>query len=331
MTTKIDIHQTACYHYLRQIKNFYENSQLTPRHKSPYRELFSALNSINNHVGDNPKNNIDYTKLYTEFQKSAEKVAKFEISEKERKKKKSENENELDDLFLTIFENDNKMNKIIFEAFTSKNMDITAEEINKKLKEKSVNTNTLSLSHPDNRANAFFTSMMGWFNYNPLQKNNVPYINSDIDSLTNQPKNLRFGAQTQKQGEVNAVFKRYLLANARRSPESDNQYQYVYFNLLKREQSSQNEKKSGIKKFKDKFVRSSEGYRGSALETLNFDKEYKVAVITLPADNDFLLKNFDVNKGIATADTKESLESLFKEIATSIMFKENDFYIHKKF
>lgn len=326
MTAKINIHQTACYHYLRQIQIFYINSHLTAKKESPYRELFSALNSINDQVNDNPKNTVDYAKLYTEFQKAAENVAKFEISDKKIKK----NNNELDDLFLTIFENDNKMNKIIFEAFNSEKMNVTAEEINKSLKVESANTNTLNPHHPDNRANAFFTSMMGWFNYNPLQKNNVPYVNPDIGPQSNQPKNLRFGAQTQNKGEVNAVFKRYLLANARRSVDDDNNYQYVYFNLLKREQSNPVSRKYDFN-FKDKFVRSSEGYRGSALESLNFDKELKVAVITLPADNNFLLKNFNVNEGRETAVTTEPVDTLFKELATSILFKKNDFYIHKKF
>lgn len=330
-TSKIDIRQTACYHYLLQIKKFYLASNLLTKfpqkNESPYAELYRALESIKNNVNNEPNNVINYAALYTEFQKAAENVAKFEISDKERKS----NDKRLDNLFLTIFENDNKMNKIIFDAFNSEKMNVTAEEINKSLKAESANTNTLNPHHPDNRANAFFTSMMGWFNYNPLQKNNVPYVNPEIGPQSNHPKNLRFGAQTQNKGEVNAVFKRYLLANARRSVDDDDHYQYVYFNLLKREQSIPASRKYDFKNFKDKFVRSSEGYRGSALESLNFDKELKVAVITLPADNNFLLKNFNVNEGRETAATAETVDTLFKEITTSILFKKNDFYIHKKF
>ena len=45
-TQKIDIHQTACYLYLRQIKLFYQTALLVERTTSPYLELFNSLKEI---------------------------------------------------------------------------------------------------------------------------------------------------------------------------------------------------------------------------------------------------------------------------------------------
>ncbi|HRE30589.1 MAG TPA: hypothetical protein PLD88_01315, partial [Candidatus Berkiella sp.] len=190
------------------------------------------------------------------------------------------------------------------------------------------------IRHPDNPLNAFFASMLGGFGYNPLKRNNVPYLPFAENRLPTNRTCLRIGAQTRDSGYVNSTFQRYLLANARTrvdlTPQNTHgQYDYVYISLMKTEESRQDVKKKGIAKKLDQFVRNSEGTRAAALECINLAKDYRTAVITLPADGGFFLDGFSMNKGAAIHNHKVNMKDLARQLIESIKLDRNDFSMSK--
>ncbi|MBN9287262.1 MAG: hypothetical protein J0H47_04950 [Gammaproteobacteria bacterium] len=321
---KTNIHQLVTFYYLKEIQTFYrKNKMVLPVHE-PYLSLQHILEEIfllNVHF-DSTQN---YKKMYKHLHEAAEKVAEYELRTENRKEK-----TKLDNFFIKLFENDNKIDEKIYQNIIQSN--ITQVSLKQNIEVFSVAKNRfLHLSHPDNPLNAFYTSMLG-HHYHPLKKNNIPYLAFEGLNHTGR-KCLRIGAQTQGKDKVNPVFERYLLANARRKTKQKKQhrYDYVYINLLKTESSSQDKKKNGIAKIVDDFVRNSEGARASSLETLNFVKDLNAAVITLPADGDFFLGEYSMKKGAKTENlTPTSLHALLITVKESIQHNRNDFYMTKE-
>lgn len=281
-------------------------------------------------MSDSFDKKIKYKRQYTKLHEAMEKVAKYEL-----KKENRQHSSELDALFIQLFENDSRAHDFISSQLLGSSVEHNKEIIKEKLKENTTNPNKkLHVEHPDNPVNAFVSSMLG-YKYHPLKRNNMPYVAFDEMQLQQNAKCLRIGAQTQKSGVVNPVFERYLLANARKDAklnanldsEKNENYEYVYFNLMKRNQESQDTKKTGISKAIDKFVRYSEGKRASALEFLNEKEDLKTAVITLPADNEFLLGSFKMSRGSASNLHETcNLADLLKQVKKSIRYNRNDFY-----
>lgn len=321
----LDIKARATYLYLEKIRLYYYQNQdlINKNPQKPYDGLLKVMNQI---LFLSPQ--TDTNTLYRAFHEALEKVAKYEL---QPGAKLALN---LDPLFIEAYENNSEINAIIYD-------EILHEAENKNKIEKKVKTKTtdpdkiIDVRHPDNKANAFFTSMLG-VGYHPLKRNNVPYVAFDAKQVNTGRTCLRMGAQTQKNGKVNPSFKRYLLANSRNS--SPGNIDYVYINLLKRKPGSQHTDKNQviekkgfakkIEKFKDKFVRYSEGKRASALERLNYSKELKTAVITLPADSHFFLGRFSMKTGgVKGTNSSIPYDTLFESINQSILKNQNDFFI----
>ena len=329
--SKLDIKSTTAFLYLQQIQTYYNTCNhplflLSDNDlKSPYKELEKVLNKIKTDLEQkNPE------RLYQKFHEAMELVAQYENKKNNINSPQSKT---LDPLFLLVYENNSNIEQVIYEHVIQNNNNLsTKESIAKNLKENTTNPDKeFDVTHPDNRANAFFSSMIG-IDYHPLKNNNIPYV-----AFQEKEKNrtcLRMGAQTQKSKKINPTFKRYLLANARKNnSQEDKPYQYVYINLLKKtadEQDKAAHKKTLVEKRVNQFVRSSEDKRGSAIELLNYNKNLKTAVITLPADGDFLLGQFSMRKGTAKDTETISYEALLKSIKDSINENKNDFYIPNK-
>jgi len=344
---KINIRKYASFLYLQQIRKFYlQNKHLFQENSSPYHQLNAALKEIEKTVSDSDMgfdSKVKYEKIYSKLQTAIQVVAEHELKHYENNINSIDKKaafNTLDPFFIQVYENENDINKKLFERLsTIDNLDDNGMELKQKIKTHTTNpSKMLNISHPDNPVNAFVTSMLG-IQYNTHKKNNIPYVNflETESSVTQERKNLRIGAQTQKEGVVNPTFKRYLLANARyrteksETPEEEKPYEYVYINLLKRPQKDQStpKKKGMIKNLKDKFVRSSEGRRAAALEEINIRKYYKTAVITLPADNDFLLGKFSMKSGTAKDATQSNAHELLEQLTQSIQENKNDFFISR--
>lgn len=329
----IDIHEQATFQYLLEIKKFLHENKFDYPNSKAYARLEHVLYLIK-HISDTPNSAEDYKKLYTMLHNAAEKVAKHEL------KRRNRNQNhQFDSLFIQLFENDSKIHDFIASKVLPAQGDRTSAGIFEALKSKTTNPNpTWDIFHPDNKLNAFFCSMLGLFGYNPLKRNNVPYVAFNEAELGDAKKCLRLGAQTQDADKVNPTFERYLLANGRRekakkAPESrhDSLYNYAYFSLLKRKQPSQDTNKSWFAKLVDWFVRSSEGARAESLESLNEKRDLKTAVMTLPADNEFLLGSFKMSTGSTAQDSKQkqSLANILRPLKKSILNNRNDFYFSK--
>lgn len=339
----MDIRQEATFAYLKQMQAFYRaNQTLFQNNRTPYAQLENVLKEIDSTLGSDktPDPSKKYSQLYTRFQEITEKVAKAELKEIGKR-----GNQKLDAFFKQIYENDNKIHDKVADHIINANTSVnpsdigTKQQVNANLKNRTTNPHKLfDIRHPDNKLNAFFSSMIG-FGYNPLKRNNVPYVAFDQNALNGGEKDqkcLRLGAQTQGEGEVNPTFKRYLLANARTAAKADqeqgtqNDYQYVYISLLKRGQEHQDTKKTGFSKLLDKFVRFSEGNRANALEDLNKQKHLKAAVMTLPADGEFFLGDFSMKKGLNKSDYSNQLvtaDKLLEGLKNSIKNNKNDFYM----
>lgn len=343
----MDIRQEATFAYLKQIQAFYrDNKSMFQNNRTPYAQLEDTLKEVDSTIGNEkgPAPNKNYSRLYTRFQEITEKVAKAELKEVGKR-----GNQKLDAFFKQIYENDNKIHDKVANRVINANAGVAAGDIGTKkqvgsnIKNKTTNpSKLLDIRHPDNKLNAFFSSMIG-FGYNPLKRNNVPYVAFDQNALsdgTKDQKCLRLGAQTQGEGEVNPTFKRYLLANARTAAKADqdtkqdqgakSDYQYVYISLLKRGQEHQDTKKTGFNRLLDKFVRFSEGKRANALEDINKEKHLKAAVITLPADGEFFLGDFSMKKGMNKDNNQNQLVKasvLLDQLKDSINNNKNDFYM----
>jgi hypothetical protein len=338
----MDIRQEATFAYLKQIQAFYrDNKALFQNNRSPYAQLEDTLKQVDSTLGNDkaPDPNKKYSRLYTRFQEITEKVAKAELKEVGKR-----GNQKLDSFFKQIYENDNKIHdkvasNVIHAASASPNDTGTKTHLDSNIKKNTTNPHKFfNITHPDNKLNAFFSSMIG-FGYNPLKRNNVPYVAFDQNALSGGEKDqkcLRLGAQTQGEGEVNPTFKRYLLANARTAATAEkdqgtkNDFQYVYISLLKRGQEHQDTKKTGFNKLLDKFVRFSEGKRANALEDLNQQKHLKAAVITLPADGEFFLGDFSMKKGMNKdnyLNQRVKASELLDQLKSSIQNNKNDFYM----
>lgn len=331
---KIDIRKEVAFRYLLEIKHFLVSNPITvSSNKSCYQSLINILFEISE-MKDLFQSNIKYKNQYTKLHEAMEKIAKYELKKENRGRT-----HELDALFIKLFENDSKAHNFIAKQLLGATVEHNKEKIIGQLVENTTNPDKKThIEHPDNPVNAFVSSMLG-YKYHPLKRNNIPYVAFNEQQLEQNAKCLRIGAQTQKSGTINPVFERYLLANARRNPQQSSSvklgqkkdFEYVYINLMKRDQESQDSKKSGLSKRIDKFVRYSEGKRANVLETLNEKEDLNTAVITLPADNEFLLGTFKMSKGSASnLDKRCSLSDLFVQIKNSIQHNRNDFYFSAK-
>lgn len=335
----LNIQAAATFAYLQQIQLFYKQNPNLFVHGNMATPPYDKLQIIMNEIRVLDQQKTDTKKLYRQFHEALEKVA---IHELQAHKKNEAEAHAMDKLFIQAYENENEINALIYDKVIESVHN--KDELTKNIKKNTTHPNkNVHFSHPDNMANAFFTSMLG-IGYHPLKRNNVPYV-AFRSTQQNGRRCIRIGAQTQKSGLVNPSFKRYLLANARRAPnpKQENQdnlprnYDYVYINLLKRSARSQTDiekleaKQSfftrNIAKLSDKFVRYSEGKRGKALELLNFNKELNTAVITLPADNLFLLGKVKMREGGALGHHEAtSFEDIFESLKYSITYNKNDFY-----
>lgn len=321
MQPKFDIRSEATRAYLEQIKQFLAENALNLPNKPPYKDLKRTLEEITK-----LDSNTDTRTLYTVFQVAMDKVARYEM-----KKRKRRSDTTLDSLFIALYENQNNIHNKIYEAVIKGTNN--KNQLKENIKNKTTDPDTtFNLNHPDNKANAFFASMLGGFGYNPLKDNNVPYVAFNKGETLTDRTCLRIGAQTQGSGELNPTFERYLLANARKKDEnglaSDNEFDYVYISLLKRRQEHQEVMQSGISKQLDKFVRDSEGKRANALEDINGLADLKAAAITLPADGDFFLGKYSMSKGHAISENESTnLNDLFLSVVDCIKNNKNDFYM----
>lgn len=331
---KIDIRKEVAFRYLLEIKNFLISNPITVSSNKPcYQSLINILFEISE-MTDSFEKNIKYKKQYTKLHEAMERVAKYEL-----KKENRERSHELDALFVQLFENDSKAHDFIAKQLLGTTVDHNKEKIKEKLVENTTHPNKKThIEHPDNPVNAFVSSMLG-YKYHPLKRNNIPYVAFNEQQLQQNAKCLRIGAQTQKSGTINPVFERYLLANTRKNSQQasslqlgkNQDFEYVYINLMKRDQKSQDAKKTGLSKQIDKFVRYSEGRRATALERLNEKEDLNTAVITLPADNELLLGTFKMSKGSASnLDENCRLGDLLAQIKSSIQNNRNDFYFSDK-
>lgn len=336
---RLNIQAAATFAYLQQIQIFSQQHPELFAHDTmalpPYDKLNAVMNEIQVLDRQTPSK-----KLYRRFHEALEEVALYEMRVD---KKDLPQALAMDKLFIQAYENESEINALVYEKViqSAHHQGELAENIRKKTTHPNKNTH---IEHPDNQGNAFFTSMLG-IGYHPLKRNNVPYVAFGSATQKKGPHCIRMGAQTQKNGMVNPSFKRYLLANTRKAPSIQNenqsdatrQYDYVYINLLKRSARSQEdiEKLKAKKTFfarqkaklTDKFVRYSEGKRGKALELLNFHKDLNTAVITLPADNLFLLGKIKMKKGGASENSHlASYGDIFDALKHSILYNKNDFY-----
>ncbi len=260
-----------------------------------------------------------------------EKVADYELSHKELRSQGTC----LDHLFIKTFENDNNIHNYLFDKVVNEGDILLTDNVKKNIKNKTEGLSKKDIRHPDNPLNAFFASMLGGFGYNPLKRNNVPYLPFAANRLPTNRTCLRIGAQTRDSGYVNSTFQRYLLANARSratlTPENpQGQYDYVYISLMKTEESRQDVQKTGIAKKLDQFVRNSEGTRAAAIECINLAKDFRAAAITLPADGGFFLGDFSLSKGMAMSKAKTNMADLVKQLCDSIQHDRNDFSMSKE-
>ncbi len=339
---KFDIKNATCFYYLQDVSDFYlqNKSLLFPESSYPenspigeLKKIMSAIFENNTNLFEDYNANENYKEHYSLFQAAIENVALAQLE--------TEGDNQtptiFDNLFLKIYENKNRIRDKLGETL---GMPSTSNEVRKILQEnqgKGIRVGVAKvLTMMEERAAALFSSMLG-FKYHPLKKENIPYMNENVLIGEREIKNLRFGNQTQGTETVNPTFKRYLLANQRRNM-TNQPFDYVYINLLKRDQdqtrrktnpTSHKEKiKEKYNKRREKFVRGSEGARASALESLNEDKNLGVAVITLPADNDFLLGNIRMKDTSEKNPKNEDLMITYFELVLSILQNRNDFYMH---
>ena len=224
----------------------------------------------------------------------------------------------LNSLFIQLYENDSQIDNLVYEQVINKNAN--RKDLRSAIQTLTTNPTKVDPTHPDNPGNAFMTSMLGLGGYDPLRKNNIPYVAFNEEELPNHRTCLHIGSQTRNRKDVHPTFQRYLLAKGQN--QEKNKIAYLYINLMKRDQSVQVTQKG----LTDNFVRSSEGARSHALEALNKNKDLKVAVVTLPADGPFFLGNFNMAKGKAKKSKKEGLVSILKAVKTSIQDDLNDFY-----
>lgn len=213
---KINVRQYASFLYLQQIKKFYiENKQLFSNNAPPYHQLNAVLKKIESQVAESEEGfdkSIKYQEIYSQFHQAVQKVAEDELYRHDKKINPSDDL--LDPFFIQVYENENEIHKKLFNKLnTADPEDEAGKDLQKKIKTLTTDPSKKNFSHPDNPFNAFFTSMLG-INYNPLSKNNIPFVNFFEDE---DRTNLRIGAQTQQADVVNPPFIRYLLANARRT------------------------------------------------------------------------------------------------------------------
>ncbi|MBI2790328.1 MAG: hypothetical protein HYX61_00090 [Gammaproteobacteria bacterium] len=310
---------------LQSIKKFYLENKNNPKFSAQIKlaEMIRELTTLKSF-----DSNIDYAAKYTQLQEQLDVVARSEL-------KKGQRNPAFDYIFKAMYENDNKIHSEIYEKVIEPNnrTSMTSEDVNNNIKKVTSNPGKVfNISHPDNPLNAFFSAMLG-VGYNPLKKNNVPYVAFDSDELQSDQKCLRIGSQVQGAGEVNPTFKRYLLAKAHEDKDNTNEkgkgnYNYVYINLLKRPQEHQSpSEKTGVAYLLDKFVRFSEGKKALALENDLNKPEFKTACITLPADGEFFNGDFSLSTGKSTDGLTTNLEELQKELYESIRDNKNDFYM----
>ncbi|MCS5711535.1 hypothetical protein [Candidatus Berkiella aquae] len=327
---KMNIHQQATFHYLQEIKRYcLQNIDIKQfPNKKEYKQLAKILNKVSKISSDFNKE-FNYADLYFKYHNAIEKVADLELNSRERK-----TATYLDGLFIRTFENQNKIHDFLFDNVINEGEIESKNNLQKNLIKKTDGLSKKDIRHPDNPLNAFFASMLGGFGYNPLKRNNVPYLPFSENRLPTHRTCLRIGAQTRDSGYVNSTFQRYLLANARNrvdvAPQNpQGQYDYVYISLMKTEESRQDVKKEGIAKKLDQFVRNSEGTRAAALECINLAKDYRAAVITLPADGGFFLDGFSMKKGAAISNHKINMKDLANQLIESIKLDRNDFSMSK--
>lgn len=310
---------------LQSIKKFYLENKNNPKFAAQIKlaEMIRELTAIKSF-----DSNIDYGDKYTQLQEQLDVVARSEL-------KKGQRNPAFDYIFKAMYENDNKIHSEIYEKVIEPNnkTSVTSEDVNNNIRKVTSNPGKVfNINHPDNPLNAFFSAMLG-VGYNPLKKNNVPYVAFDSDELKSDQKCLRIGSQVQGAGEVNPTFKRYLLAKAHENKDNTNEkgkgnYNYVYINLLKRPQEHQSpSEKTGVAYLLDKFVRFSEGKKALALENDLNKPEFKTACITLPADGEFFNGDFSLSTGKSTDGLTTNLEELQKELYESIRDNKNDFYM----
>lgn len=339
---KFDIKNATCFYYLQDIRDFYiqNKSLLFPQstypENSPEGELKKTMSAIfengttSSFKDYNPSEN--YKDHYSLFQAAIEKVALAQLE--------TEGNNPtptiFDELFLKIYENKNRIREKLGEALGMPGTSIEVRKILQENQDKGVRADVAKvLNAMEERAAALFSSMLG-IRYHPLKDENIPYMNENVLIGEREIKNLRFGNQTQGSETVNPTFKRYLIANQRRST-TNQRFDYVYINLLKRDQEQTRQKakptnakeklKEKYHKRREKFVRGSEGARARALESLNEQENLGVAVITLPADNDFLLGNIIMKDASEKNPKKEDLMITYAELVLSIQQNRNDFYM----
>lgn len=310
---------------LQSLKKFYVENKNNPKFSAQIK-LAEMIRELTTLKPFDP--NIDYAAKYTQLQVQLELVARSEL-------KKGQRNPAFDYIFKAMYENDNKIHSEIYEKVIepSNRTSMTSEDVNNNIKKVTSNPGKVfNISHPDNPLNAFFSAMLG-LGYNPLKKNNVPYVAFGNDELQSDQKCLRIGAQVQGAGEVNPTFKRYLLAKAHEekadtSKNEKGNYNYVYINLLKRPQEHQGpSEKKGVAYLLDKFVRFSEGKKALALENDLSKPEFKTACITLPADGEFFNGGFSMSTGKSTDGLTTNLEELQQQLYESIRDNKNDFYM----
>lgn len=309
---RLDVLNKACFEYLEKFPSpTLQDSDLSFLKRSEretYREIIRLLkdHQKNQPITFNRKKN--YKEIYQKLHELAENLQLYTDDLPSGELKKFHQQ-----LFVTMFENDNKIHAEINKEVIQHDSHSATSDLQRIKQNQAALTKRpfKGISHPEHAANRFFSGLLG-FKYHPLKKNNVPYIS--FEHTNPNRNNLRFGAQINGLGTVNRSFTQYLAVKKAQNPEK--KYNHVYINLQKRDMNEGG-----------KFERYFERTRSLALENLENRKNLGIAVITLPADSRFFFSGFSHASGLSSSNQLTPLNELKDDLVLAIQNNTHDFYI----
>lgn len=301
---KDNVNQVAAYYYLKSFEKISLPDMLVYEgvDKALYQELNEHLKLIKKNVLIFNKG-INYQEIYTRLHDLAEKIP---LKDNYMYSKSSSSVLEFHDkFFIKLYENESPIVDDIYNQLIKKNT-------------MPARPGFWNFAHPDNWYNKVFSGVLGR-NYNPLKKNNVPYV--AFPNQRNSPKNIRFGVQVKDVNTPQPAFLNYVASKARLSSNiktREEGFTHAYFNLLKYDKSSF-----------FSIERNSERKRSLSLH--NLERQYPgIAVMTLPADGEFFFQGFDKKKSVSKKGELFKLLDIQESLVKSIMNNENDFYLSEK-
>lgn len=330
--SNLNIGNRATYEYLQQVARGFPFIPIFPKTaldtlNKKDRQHYEAINEIIQKIRSHPEylGDFNYQTLYTNLHELAEKLPKDMLTNQHYKP-------EMQDLhahlFVRLFENDNKIHDVIHaEVISPGDSDVDHHRIQANLDErtnfKKSGIIPFIFTHPEGPYQRLMGGVLGYADYHPLKRNNIPYI-SFKHSGPPERKNLRFGAQNNRKDRSNRAFKQFLLAKDYIQKENDRRagiqafrpkvYNHVYINLQKVDAGSGG------------FERKRECARSQALHRI--ERKYPgIAVISMPADGPSFWGGFNNHSGRAKEGAKpETLNTLKETILEGIKNNCHDFY-----